>query len=253
MHGMHDDEWDYTWDGRGGPFTIRLAPDVFAPTHTSREVAEGILVHPGETVIDIGSGSGVLSFVAAKLGASKVWGSEVNPHAVELATRNAAMLNMQDVVDFRQGSLFAPLSGIKADVVIGDVSGVPDEIAAVSDWFPGGFSGGPTGAEVPMAMLEAAREHLVPGGRLYLPTGSIQDENAVLRTARRIFGEGRISQLREKMLPLPSKITESVVVRRLMDSGVVAFIRRGSRLLWELRVWECIAPAAPTPVTELYG
>jgi release factor glutamine methyltransferase len=252
MHTMHGEEWDYTWEGRSGPFTIKLAPDVFAPTHTSKEVAEGILVHPGETVIDIGSGSGVLSFVAAKLGASKVWGSEVNPHAVELARRNAAMLDLADVVDFRQGSLFAPLKGIKADVVIGDVSGVPDEIAALSDWFPGGFSGGPTGAEVPMAMLEAAAEHLVPGGRLYLPTGSIQDESAVLRTARRIF-EGRISQLRERMLPLPAKITESPMVRRLMESGVVAFIRRGSRLLWELRVWECIAPAAPAAAPELYA
>jgi methylase of polypeptide subunit release factors len=245
MHVVNAEEWDYTWEGRSGPFTIKLAPDVFAPTHTSREVAEGILVNPGETVIDIGAGSGVLSFVAAKLGASRVWGSEVNPHAVELSKRNAAILGLQDLVDFREGSLFGPLAGIRADVVIGDVSGVPDEIAAISDWFPGGFSGGPTGAEVPMAMLEAARDHLVPGGRLYLPTGSIQDEGAVLRTARRIFGEGRISQLRQKMLPLPSKITENAVVRRLMESGVVAFIRRGSRLLWELKVWECIAPAAP--------
>jgi hypothetical protein len=51
-------------------------------------------------------------------------------------------------------------------------------------------------------------------------------------------------QLRERLFPLPAKISESVVVRRLMDSGVVRFIRRGSRLLWELRVWECTTPPA---------
>jgi release factor glutamine methyltransferase len=247
------DEWEYTWEGRSGPFTILLAPDVFAPTYTSKEVAEGIMVRPGETVIDIGSGSGVLSFVAAKLGASRVYGTEVNPHAVELSRRNAQRLGLGDVVDFRQGSLFQPLAGIRVDVVIGDVSGVPDDIAAVSDWFPGGFSGGPTGAEVPMAMLEQARAHLLPGGRLYLPTGSIQDEGAVLRTARRIFGEGRMRQLRERMLPLPAKISESPIARRLIDSGVVRFIRRGSRLLWELRVWECVAPPAPSTLPELYS
>ena len=126
-------------------------------------------------------------------------------------------------------------------MVIGDVSGIPDDIAAASDWFPGGFSGGPTGAEVPVAMLEGARDHLAPGGRLYLPTGSIQDEGAVLRAARRIFGP-RVLKLRERVLPLPGKITESAMVRRLMDSGVVQFIRRGSRMLWELRIWECTAP-----------
>jgi protein-L-isoaspartate O-methyltransferase len=239
------DEYIYTWEGRGGPFTLLLAPGVFAPTHTSREVAEGLTINPGETVIDVGSGSGVLSFVAARLGARRVFGTEINPQAVDLSRRNARLLGLDQAVDFRQGSLFGPLPGIRADVVIGDVSGIPDEIAAASDWFPGGYGGGPTGAEVPVAMLEEAREHLAPGGRLYLPTGSIQDEGAVLRAARRIFGE-RMRQMRQRVLPLPSKISESLVVRRLMESGVVRFIRRGSRLLWELRIWECTLPP-PTP------
>jgi SAM-dependent methyltransferase len=229
-------EWEYTWEGRGGPFTILLAPSVFAPTYTSKEVAEGLLVNEGETVIDVGCGSGVLSFVAARLGAGRVYGTDANPEAIAIARRNAARLGLQDSVDLRTGSLFEPLWGIQADVVIGDVSGVPDDIAAVSDWFPGGFSGGPTGAEVPVR----------PGGRLYLPTGSIQDEGAVLRAARRIFGEGRMRQLRERLLPLPTKISENAVVRRLMDSGVVNFIRRGSRLLWELRIWECTLPPSPS-------
>jgi SAM-dependent methyltransferase len=235
---------EYQWDGREGPFTILVSDEVFAPTHVSREVAAGLRVHPGDVVIDVGSGTGVLSFVAAKLGAGTVYGTEVNPAAVELARENGARLGMSDIVEFREGSLFEPLAGLRADVVIGDVSGVPDELAGLSGWFPGGFSGGPTGAEVPVAMLEAARDHLAPGGRLYLPTGSIQDEGAVLRAARRIFGERRIEQLRERLLPLPSKIAESGVVRRLMESDVVRLIRRGSRLLWEVRIWECTAPLA---------
>ena len=44
------------------------------------------------------------------------------------------------------------------------------------------------------------------------------------------------------MFPLPGKISETTVVRRLMETGVIRFIRRGSRLLWELRIWECTAP-----------
>src|SRR5438093_9060281 len=238
------EEWPYTWEGRGGPFTILLVPGVFAPTRTSFEVAEGITINPGDTVIDVGAGSGVLSFVAARLGAGRVFGTEINPRAVEVARRNADLLGLEKAVDFGEGSLFEPLPGIQADVVIGDVSGIPDDIAAASDWFPGGFSGGPTGAEVPVAMLEGAREHLAPGGRLYLPTGSIQDEETVLRAARRVFGE-RMRQLRGRLLPLPTKITETVVVRRLMESGVVRLIRRGSRLLRELRVWECTPPPLP--------
>lgn len=241
----HSGTHEFEWDGRGGPFKILLTEGVFSPTHTSREVAEGLTVNPRETVIDVGSGSGVLSFVAARLGAAKVYGTEINEEAVRYAKRNAELLGLAEIVDIRQGSLFEPLDGVQADVVIGDVSGIPDELAALSDWFPGGFSGGPTGSELPVAMLEKSREHMRPGARMYLPTGTIQDEGAVLATARRIFGEGRIRKLRERLFPLPKKISESAVVRRLMDSGVVSFIRRGSRLAWELRIWECTyAPGA---------
>jgi precorrin-6B methylase 2 len=232
---------EYTWEGRSGPFTMLIGDGVFAPTHTSKEVAEGIVIHPGETVIDIGCGSGVLSFVAARLGASRVYGTDVNPDNAAYARRNAARLGLENVVEIREGSLFEPLEGIRVNVVIGDVSGIPDAIAEVSDWFPGGYSGGPTGAEVPVAMLEASSSHLLPGGRLYLPTGTIQDEATILAAARRIFHDG-MRQMRERLLPLPTKLGESPVVRKLMDSGVVNFMRRGSRLLWKLQVWECTLP-----------
>src|SRR5881398_1690515 len=105
---------EYEWKGRGGPFSILLGDRVFAPTHTSREVAEGLVVHPGETVIDVGAGSGILSFVAARLGAARVFGTEVEPHSIRYASANAERLGLGDRISFRLGSLFEPLKGIRA-------------------------------------------------------------------------------------------------------------------------------------------
>ena len=96
---------EYTWTGRGGPFELLVSEEVFAPTHTSREMAEGIQVDPGDVVIDVGSGSGVLSFVAARLGAAKVYGSEVNRRAVALARRNAERLGLAERVAFERGTV----------------------------------------------------------------------------------------------------------------------------------------------------
>ena len=129
-------------------------------------------------------------------------------HLLRLPQRRAARPG-RSRTDFRCGSLFEPLEGISADVVIGDVSGIPDDLAHLSDWFPGGFAGGPTGAS---CRWRCCRPPVSTSGRaeLYLTTGTIQDENAVLKAARSIF-EGRIRNLRERLFPLPGKIVETAV------------------------------------------
>jgi ribosomal protein L11 methyltransferase len=70
------------WKGRTGPFSLVLGPGVFSPTATSKSLAEAIEISPGDTVIDVGCGSGVLAFVAAKLGAAKVYGVDLSQRAV---------------------------------------------------------------------------------------------------------------------------------------------------------------------------
>jgi SAM-dependent methyltransferase len=233
------------WKGRTGPFTIEVNPGVFAPTHTSRTIAEALEIQPGDIVIDVGSGSGVLSFVAAKLGAEHVYGVDLSAASVAVATRNAERLGLDDRVEFRVGNLLEPVRGIDADVIIGDVSGIPDEIAAVSGWFPEGHAGGPTGAELPAAMLESIRENgcLRPGGRLYLPTGTIQAENRILEVARRIFGAANLQSLLQREFPLPDVVAKSKAVARMMKEGVLDLHERGSRLLWRLQVWRCEMPS----------
>jgi len=168
------------WTGVTGPFEFRVNPGVFAPTHTSKTIAEALEIGPDDTVIDVGCGSGVLSFVAARLGAHRVIGCDISEEAVEIARLNAKNLGLEDTCEFRVGSLLDPVRDLRADVVIGDVSGIPDEIAQVAGWFPDGRAGGPTGAELPSAMLDSIGDTLKRGGHLYLPTGTIQDERTIL-------------------------------------------------------------------------
>ncbi len=211
----------------------------FSPTTTSRTLADALDIAPSDTVIDVGCGSGVLAFVAAKLGASKVYGCDLSPPAVEMARDNAERLGLSDVCEFRQGDLLDPVRDVRADIIIGDVSGIPDELAAVTGWFDRVPAGGPTGAELPRKLLRSIGDTLAPGGRLYLPTGGLQDEQAVLKLAREVFGDN-MEPVLEREFPLPDLVAKATATARMMKDGLLNLHKRGSRLLWSLRIWRCV-------------
>jgi precorrin-6B methylase 2 len=227
---------EYEWKGRTGPFKLELGPSVFTPTHTSTALAQVLEVSPKDIVIDVGCGSGVLSIVAARLGAGRVLGCDISEQSVEMARRNAARLGHSDV-EFRVGNMLDPVRDVQADVIIGDISGIPDSVAEVTGWFPGG----PTGAELPVAMLESVGDTLKAGGRMYLPTGTIQAEETVLAAARRIFGS-RMELLLEREFPLTGIVGRSSAVMDLVSKGVLKLKQRGSRFLWRLAIWRCVRP-----------
>lgn len=62
-------------------------------------------VQPGDAVLDIGSGSGVLSIAAARLGASTVLATDLDPNAVAATRSNSALNGVDHIVQVRQGSL----------------------------------------------------------------------------------------------------------------------------------------------------
>jgi len=100
-------------------------------------------------------------------------------------------------------------------------------------------SRGPTGAELPSKLLATLGDTLAPGGRLYLPTGGLQDEQAILSAARAIFGDN-MERVMEREFPLPDLVAKAAATARLMKEGLLNLHKRGSRLLWSLRIWRCV-------------
>jgi methylase of polypeptide subunit release factors len=171
-----------------------------------------------------------------------------SPEVEEVGRANAEAHGVSDRIEFHQGDLFDPIDeDVEADVIIGDVSGVPDSLAAVSGWFPTGVGGGPRGSELPIRMLREAVRRLRPGGRVFLPTGSLQDETAILEAARAVYS--KVASLKEKMIPLPSLIAESETLKSLIADGIVHLVPKGSRFLWESRVWRLSGGAATSETT----
>ena len=74
---------------------------------------------PESTVLDMGAGSGVLSIVAALLGARRVVGIDRAIGAVGVAQRNAERNGVSEVTEFFQGST-VPI-GEQFDVVAANI------------------------------------------------------------------------------------------------------------------------------------
>ena len=109
-----------------GEVTIRLDPGMAFGTGlhpTTRgclEVLENI-ISPGMSVLDVGTGSGILAIAAAQMGARPVLAVEIDPVAVSAARANMVMNHLESVIEVRQGSVPLTHETAQFDVVVANI------------------------------------------------------------------------------------------------------------------------------------
>ena len=158
-------------DFLGGSITI--LPHVYVPSDLS--VPGMFLDHaglfPGKSVLDMGTGTGVLALLAARLGAAKVAATDSNPMAVKNARINAERLGLAGRIDVRgPASLFGAVPDDRFDVVMFNVpwiEGEPLTLYDTANYDPGRTVIGGFLREVP--------GHLAPGGIVLLQCSDISD------------------------------------------------------------------------------
>jgi ribosomal protein L11 methyltransferase len=98
-----------------GPIVV-LDPEMAfgSGEHGSTRTALALLerhIRPGNRVLDVGSGSGILAIAAVKLGAARAIGIETDGEANEVAERNASRNGVGAAVCFLEGdgAVFVPL------------------------------------------------------------------------------------------------------------------------------------------------
>lgn len=108
-------------------------------------------VKPGDSVIDIGCGSGILSLVAVASGAGRVIAGDLDPQCIEATKNNAAKNQMEDKIDVRLGDLFQVVKE-EADVVVSNIF-----------------------AEVIIGMASDVYSHVKPRG-IYIASGILKEK-----------------------------------------------------------------------------
>lgn len=145
---VHEEDWATAWKKYYKPLqvtdniTIKPIWETYEPKRDSEIIIEmdpgmafGTGTHPttvlsiqalekyaepSNVVIDVGSGSGVLSIAAAKLGAEKVYGYDLDEVAVKSSKSNIAMNELTDKISVKQNNLLQNVD-LQADVIVSNI------------------------------------------------------------------------------------------------------------------------------------
>jgi predicted RNA methylase len=170
-----------------GDTTLVINPGVFLPMEANQLVLpfmkEKREQFAGKTVLEIGTGSGMISLYAAKLGAKKVVSSDISELALANAGENARRLGVDSIIETR----LVPQSDMSAYSVIGPdesfdiiISNPPyaldldsDINSCVTDRGDLGFS-----------IVRGLEEHLNEDGMVFLLYGSFFYHHVMVKFAR---------------------------------------------------------------------
>lgn len=185
-------------------FVIDVRKHVYEPAEDSFLFADKLQIKDGCWILDMGTGCGILAVVSAKKGGNTV-ATDINPHAVQCAKRNAELNNAADRIFVLQGYLFSPLRrGALFDMILFNAPYLPSEDVAGESWAEWAWSGGPSGRNVIDKFISEAPKYLRSDGEILLMQSTLSD---VKRTLDRFRQKGlEVEIIAEQDLPFFEKI-----------------------------------------------
>ena len=146
---VSEDDWAGKWKARVGPVQVsdRL---LVVPPWSEAAQSDGLLavrinpgtgfgtgghettqlclrqlekrIRPGDRVLDVGSGSGVISITAVLLGASRATGIDIDPETIGNALENTRLNGVADRVDVYAGRMDHPSVSGRYRIIVSNIS-----------------------------------------------------------------------------------------------------------------------------------
>jgi len=183
---VHEEDWATAWKKYYKPvkisqnITIKPTWEDYQPASENEQIIEldpgmafGTGTHPttklsvqalekylspNDTVLDVGSGSGILSIAAAKLGASEVFAYDLDDIAVKSTQQNAALNKLDQQVITKQNDLLKAVD-TEANIIVSNIL-----------------------AEIIVEFVDHAWNNLVNGG-YFITSGIIRDKKKLVEDA----------------------------------------------------------------------
>ncbi len=184
----------------------------------------------GASVLELGTGSGVVLAALGKLGAARLCGVDVEEDALVSSRKLMGMVGLSERCEFCSGDMWAPVEGRRFDLVVANLPHFPTERGDFPGRLVSWSDGGPDGRRLLDPFLRGLGAHLRPGGRAVITHNAFVD---IDRTHEMLAAQGLVARiLNTVMLPLPQeklcRMTHSVRVaeedRSVHQLGPYVFI-----------------------------
>ena len=160
-------------------FIINTHENVYVPAEDSYLLAENLEIKNGQSVLEIGTGSGIVAMYASKL-TDKVTATDINFDAITLAELNFKENNI-DNIELLFGNLFEPVKNRKFDVILFNTPYLPtEEGEVIDDTINYAFDGGLNGRKVIDVFLNEVENHLNDGGIVQMIQSSLSGNEETL-------------------------------------------------------------------------
>jgi len=151
-----------------GNCVFDVKDNVYEPAEDSFLFAENLDVPNGAQVLDVGTGSGILSILAAEK-AGNVLTIDLNPYAVQCAKENAKINHMLEKMAFMQADLLTALNeNAKFELILFNAPYLPAAENETDSWIGRSWAGGINGRQVIDRFISQAPSHMKTNGRILL-------------------------------------------------------------------------------------
>ena len=175
-------------------FILNSDDNVYNPAEDSYLLADNLEISEGQSVLEIGTGSGIVAMYASRL-TDKITVTDINFDACELARRNFRDNGIEGI-EILFGNLFEPVKERKFDVILFNTPYLPTEDdEVIDDTINYAFDGGVNGRKVIDLFLNEVGNHLNDEGIVQLIQSSLSGNEETLKMLDEL---GFIAEIKEK-------------------------------------------------------
>ncbi len=148
-------------------------------------LANRLEVNSNDTVLDIGTGSGIYAISMAR-NAKHVVATDINDKALKYAYFNACLNDLAHKIDFRKSDVYENINNERFSRIISNPAVIP---APINSNFFMHSDGGPLGNNMSSRIIQGSYNYLAKGGKLQMICTSLSDIHNQLMIKQQISKE----------------------------------------------------------------